>query len=421
MPVNSIFSEERLYNYVNDLCFPRLAGTESEEKAVKITIDKFSKIGFTKDEINREPFQFSNFYSTLLIRLISMINLIFLLTIVLLIYIQLYASLLIFSGLFIITLLIIRALKNPESPKIWGKYYGQMFNATNVYVKIPGKEINNKKMGDIIISAHLDTKSQSFKTKWRIVIYRIWFFNGIILIIFYFLFLLMAFGNIKINIRLLEIGIWSPTIIISIMNLLLISLNTHNKSPGALDNATGMAIVFELSSYFLKNPLNSYNLWFCQFSAEELGTMGSRVFLNTHEREINKYKIFQINLDMISCKNHRHNRIEYRKSYGLFPRKIIAPVLNNYFEQNAKENQIKIHGFHLTTGAHTDTIPFHLRDYEAIDIVTRAAAMWSHTKKDTIDKIDSKVLKDGCILAKNVILNLDTHVSIKKKHYSDNN
>lgn len=405
-----IFSEKRLYSYVNDFCFPRLAGTESEKKAVNIIYDKFLEIGFPKENINQEPFQFSDFYSTLLIKLISMINLIFLLIIVLLIYLDILASLLMLSVLFIITLLIIRALKTPESPKFWGKYYGQMLDATNIYVKIPGKELNNYDLGDIIISAHLDSKSQSFNTKWRVLIYRIWLFNGIILIVFYFLFLLMAFGHIKIPLRLLEIGIWIPTILISIANLFLMNLNTHNKSPGALDNATGMAIVFELSSFFLKNPLKKYNLWFCQFSAEELGTMGSRVFLKRHENEINKKEIFQINLDMISCKDHRNNQIEYHKTKGLFHRKVISPILKNYFERNADKYHIKLHGFHLTTGAHTDTVPFHLRNIEAIDIITRAAATWSHTKKDTLDKVDFEVLKETCVLLKNVLIDMDVHL-----------
>lgn len=402
-----IFSEERLYDYVNEFCFPRLAGTEAEKRAVNIVFEKFNEIGFSKEKIKKEPFIFSNFYSTLLIKLIAMINLIFLLMIVLFIYILLIVSLLILSGLFIITLLIIRALKTPESPGVWGKYYGQMFNATNVFVRIPATDITKYNIGDLIISAHLDSKSQTIKTKWRIVIYKVWFFNGIILIVFYLLLFLKIFGYIEIHNRLLEIGIWGPTLMISTMNLFLMNLNTNNKSPGALDNASGMAIVFELSSYFRNNPLKNYNLWFCQFSAEELGTMGSRIFLNNQENEINKHKVFQINLDMISCKNHRQNRIEYLRSYGFFPRKYIAPELSRYLEENAKEEQIKIYGFHLTTGAHTDTVPFHQRGYEAIDIVTRAAATWSHTKKDTIDKIDPKVLKDTCVLIRSVILNID--------------
>ncbi len=406
-----IFSEERLFKYIEDLSFPRLAGTDAENKAVEITLKKFNKIGFSKEQMKAESFCFSNFYSTTLIRLIAMMNLLFLLTTILLSYIYPIISLFILGALLFITLLIIRALKTPESPGFWGKYYGQMVNATNVFVKIPASNQIEYKAGNILISAHLDSKSQSIKTKWRILIYRIWFFSGIVLIGFYSLFLLTIFGHIDISTRLLEIGIWSPTIIISTMNLLLMNLNTHNKSPGALDNASGMALIFELSSYFRNHPLNNYNLWFCQFSAEELGTMGSRIFLNNYENQFIKHKPFQINFDMISCKNHKYNQIEYLKTYGFIPRKKVAPLLGKYFEIIANEKKIKFHGFHLTTGAHTDTVPFHLRNYEAIDLVTRAASTWSHTKKDTIDKVDPKVLKDTCILVKNVVLNLDKDFS----------
>ena len=100
-------------------------------------------------------------------------------------------------------------------------------------------------------------------------------------------------------------------ILISISNISLLFLNTHNKSLGALDNASGMATVFELSSYFLNNPLKNYNLWFCQFSAEELGTMGSRVFVNEYENQFIKGRIFQINFDMVSCVDQKDKRIEF--------------------------------------------------------------------------------------------------------------
>ena len=52
--------------------------------------------------------------------------------------------------------------------------------------------------------------------------------------------------------------------------MFLLMLKSGNKSTGALDNASGMAIVFELSKFFKKNPLTNFNIWLCQFSAEEI-------------------------------------------------------------------------------------------------------------------------------------------------------
>jgi Zn-dependent M28 family amino/carboxypeptidase len=191
--------------------------------------------------------------------------------------------------------------------------------------------------------------------------------------------------------------------------------STHNKSPGSLDNASGMAIVFELSAYFSNHPLKSFNLWFCQFSAEELGTMGSRIFVNNREDIFEKNNVFQINFDMVSLANYKNNGVEYMKSYGVYLRKkIIAPILNEYIERAAKKENLEITGFHLDTGAHTDSVPFHLRGYEALDIVTRAASRYTHTKLDNPKKVDPHVLLNACKIARTAIIMLDNNYNLEK-------
>ncbi|TFF92443.1 MAG: M28 family peptidase, partial [Promethearchaeota archaeon] len=324
-------------------------------------------------------------------------------------YVALWISIIIIIGLVIIVSFILRGLRDPENPGFWGKYYGNIFDAANVYVKVPSKKINENKAGNIVVSAHLDSKSQSFRTRWRVLLYKIWLFSGIFLGVFFGLYIVLFFQPYQIPNIIIELGVWIPTILISFTNVLLMNLNTHNKSPGALDNASGMAIVFELSSYFRNHPLNNFNIWFCQYDVEEQGTMGSRVFVNNHEDQFEKGKIFQINFDMISCRGSKRNRLEYLKSYGIFPRRKVAPLLGKYFEEAAREEDIEIYGFHLTTGAHTDSVPYHQRNYDSIDLGTRAASKYSHTKRDTPDKVDPKVLKEACLLTRRVIKNLDNN------------
>ena len=307
----------------------------------------------------------------------------------------------------LIVALIFRGLRYPEYRGFWGEYFGKIHSATNVTVKIPSKKLIEEKAGDIVISAHLDSKSQTYKTFWRVAFYRLWLYCGLFQGFFYIVFVLKVFSIINVDTLFILYGSWISVILISVSNILLMFLNTHNKSPGALDNATGMAIVFELSNYFSKNPLDNFNLWFCQFSAEELGTMGSRIFVDDHEREFVKGRIFQFNFDIVSCANHRLNQIEYFKSYGVLPRKKIAPLLSKYIRLAAKKENIEINGFHLSTGAHTDSVPFHLRDYDAIDITTRAGALYTHSEADSIDKVDPNILLQTCKLFKKVILLMD--------------
>ncbi len=416
---HGLFSKERLFNYVKDFSFPRLNGTEGEKKAVDLTIKTFKDIGF-KDKIQKEDFEFSDFYSTTLFQLIAILSLTATLILALIIYIHYYIAIITIGGMSIVVYFILKGLKHPEKKNFWGEYFGKTIEGSNVFVKIPAKLKSEHEAGNIIISAHLDSKSQTIKTAWRVVAYRILLYGGLLLGVVYIIlltyqifrffpaFFLNQLVFIEKNIMFLLISLWILTALVSSSNIILLFLYTDNKSPGALDNASGMSVVFELASYFRKeNLVNNYNLWFCQFSAEELGTMGSRVFVNNYEDQFVKGKIFQINLDMISIANHRGNRLEYLKTYGVFLRKKIAPVLGMYLEKAAKIEDLKIHGYHLSTGAHTDCVPFHLRGFDAVVLNTKSAALYTHSKTDTPDKVDPQILLEACIVVRKVILMLD--------------
>jgi hypothetical protein len=266
-----LFNKERLFNYVTSFSFPRLSGTEGEKKAVELTVKSFKEIGYNEDEIIKEPFEFSDFYSTTLIQLLMIMCLTIYLILLLAAYMNPFLTILAIALISIIVFLIVRALKHPEVG-FWGEYFGKTFTSTNVFVKIPAKSKIPEEAGDLIISAHLDSKSQSFKTAWRVVLYRIWLFGGVALGILYITYIIIGIflNNLANFDPLYQVSIWAVTALVSFSNVMLMFLITHNKSPGALDNASGMSIVFELSSYFKNHPLDNFNLWFCQFSAEEL-------------------------------------------------------------------------------------------------------------------------------------------------------
>ncbi len=406
------FDIKELFDYVKIFSFPRLAGTSGEQKAVELVVKSFKNIGFNESQIQKEPFEFSDFYSTTLIKLIMVINLTFSLFILMFVYINLFITIPIIGALAIVIFLIIRGLKHPEIPGFWGEYYGKTISATNVFIKLPAKILPNNKAGNIIISAHLDSKSQTYRTYWRLFAYRVWLYSGILVAGFLILLFIRAYPFVKIDLLLIRIGLWFFTIVVSISNVFLLFLNTHNRSPGALDNASGMAVVFKLSKIFRENPLKNFNIWFCQFSAEELGTMGSRVFVNNHEDHFEKGRIFQINLDMISCSSRGKNQVEFLRSFGVFPRKKIAPLLSRYLDKAAIEENVVIDGFHSSVGAHTDSVPFHQRKFDSVDIVTRASVKFTHNKDDTPDKVDPKVLFDACLIIRRTILMLDKDYEI---------
>lgn len=119
---------------------------------------------------------------------------------------------------------------------------------------------------------------------------------------------------------------------------------------------------------------------------------------------------------MISCAGSSRNRVEYLESYGVLPRKKIAPLLSKYLDEAALKENIKISGFHLSTGAHTDSVPFHLRKNHSVDIVTRDAGKYTHNKIDTPDKVDPKVLHEASLIICKPISMLDNDFEILCKN-----
>ncbi|MFX1345974.1 MAG: M28 family metallopeptidase [Promethearchaeota archaeon] len=405
------FKKEKLFDYVNKFNFPRLAGTQGEKKAVALTLGTFKAIGFKPDQVKSQNFEFSTFYSKSMIKIIIFLNLMFVSIVLLIKYLYTLYTFISILILVIIFFSMIKVLKYPELKGFWEKYFGKFIKATNVFVKIPAINLSSSKVGNIIVSAHLDSKSQTFKTFWRVTFARIWLYSEITLFISYTLFLVDYHLLIKLFnplILLFEVVILIATILTVICNVILLFLRIENNSSGSLDNATGMSIVFELSEFFKNHPLNNFNLWFCQFSAEELGTMGSRKFLDLYDEIFLKDYTYQINFDMVSVKdNNKKNLIEYIKSYGIIPRKKISPILVEYLKRVVKAEKINYKGFHVSLGAHTDSIPFHLRKFDTIDFTTRAACKYTHSAEDTPDKVDPQTLLEACRATQLLIIMLD--------------
>lgn len=399
--------ESRLFDYVNKFSFPRLAGTDGEKKAVKMTINTFENLGFTKEQILTQNFKFSTFYSEELIKIIGLMNIIIIVVLLLIKYLFPFFVIIIIGIIIIIFFSMLKVLKHPELAGFWEKHFGSIVTATNIFIKVPAKNTLSNKTANLVVSAHLDSKSQTFKTVWRAIFISIWEI-GIIIFIFLITFFLidLYFNLFKSILLILEIStiIISCLVIFSIFMVFLIK--TGNGSSGSLDNATGMSIIFELSSIFKNYPLNNYNIWLCQFSAEEIGTIGSRVFVDTFKDEFLHNRLYQINFDMVSCKNHE-NRVEYIKSYGILPRKKSSSLLISNINEIAEEEHIQIYGHTLLSGAHTDSVPFHLLKLETIDFSTPVAARYSHSNRDQPAKVNPSVLFETLIIAKKLILRLD--------------
>ena len=94
--------------YVNTFSFPRLAGSEGEKKAVKLTCKTFEDIGFKKNQIIKQPFTFSDFYSTTLMKFLLTLNLVLVLNLLLFSYIHGAITMVLVIFIIIIVYLIVK-------------------------------------------------------------------------------------------------------------------------------------------------------------------------------------------------------------------------------------------------------------------------------------------------------------------------
>jgi putative aminopeptidase FrvX len=75
------------------------------------------------------------------------------------------------------------------------------------------------------------------------------------------------------------------------------AMGIHTYFPGANDNASGVAMLFELAKYFKENPLD-YNVMFIAFAGEEAGLVGSKYYVEHPIIPLSTTR-FVLNLDIM--------------------------------------------------------------------------------------------------------------------------
>lgn len=379
-----MIDENRIKENLKSFSFPRLSGTDDERKAFNLAFKKLEQLKFKP--LSQE-FEFSTFYARIYpkIALLSgfALQLMFFLNFsTIIIPFSLILILLLWGFLFTIT-------RKPERIKI-----GKKLNSANLYVKLDlmpkneKSEINkiddSKREKDVLFFCHLDSKGQRFSILVRIRVIRAWVFSSLTIII-----IIVCKNYIFVSYSLLFYIIGAFPIAINLISTIFILLNaTNNKSKGAIDNASGIACVLEFLNYY-SNPefrLNHYNLWFVFTGAEECGTMGIRNFCYKLEH-INKKESIIFNFDAIA------------KNIYLFPGKKMSgnvKSIYNTFLNNNKGLEIKRNPKKIYFGSHSDGYYLKKNKFEGIGIGDLESCKYLHSTHDTVDKVDSLLLKNLC-------------------------
>lgn len=165
---------------------------------------------------------------------------------------------------------------------------------------------------------------------------------------------------------------------------------------GANDNATGVAAVLELATYYSAQKNNRYNLLFIAFAGEEMGLIGSTHF----SKRINPSKIKAvINLEMLGRGTNNNCFIITLGNNR------IKKILNNYLKKSgAKQSNIfftKDPYFQEELAYRSDHYPFARKIKNTFTIMaTSPTDVFYHSVDDEYDTIDFDfLLRATCNIA----------------------
>ena len=175
----------------------------------------------------------------------------------------------------------------------------------------------------------------------------------------------------------------------------------HDIAQGAMDNASGMALVLELARNF--GPLRGQlprTLRFIAFAVEELGVLGSTEYVKKHRQELGPVSLM-LNLD--AC-------------VGSSP----AVFLLNGFEELrpllqalAADMRYQLELKQKVVTA-SDNFPFVMQGIPAINLVRRGTDPrlgrgYGHTAADTLDKVSEVHLRESAMVAARLVLRAASH------------
>ena len=378
--------------HVNELAFNRTTGTVGETEAMLYIREILDKDAITS---KLEYFEYIGLKKVLMRMAYAII----------ITYIVLYKLVLLLTLYFSIKFLSAKArhytLLAKESSK-------------NIIVEFPTKTRDKKPVA--ILTAHYD----SFSANLPFRIQGILFFIFKTIVIPYLCLTLTFSLWIFFDTNSVSVQEISNLIFLTSMSSFLITflialmLYSTKKSQGAIDNASGVSILIELTKYLKKNPLKNMDVIIIFTGAEEWGLIGSKRYLKRHRSYLQKKydldKSFNINFDMIG------SYIGLIHEKGIFRKKRINKSLNMYIEEAAERLNIKYFKHSHFINPKTDHRKF-LRfarktksKFQVACFHSARDSKYIHSPRDTPDKCNAENLDAVLALSAEVLNQIDSEL-----------
>lgn len=184
--------------------------------------------------------------------------------------------------------------------------------------------------------------------------------------------------------------------------------NPRAASPGAMDNATGIAIAFETVKYFAENPdkmPKRCRIIDLNIGAEEAGLRGSIAFTRTHRKDGMLDNAYHINVDSIADKDF----FEVIRGDAWLCRHFDEDMKNMSLDA-MREAGIEKPGNISNPVGGCDSTPFMKAGVKSITIAAQNPIMsnYYHTLYDVPERFDADVVGLGLDVVLRVIDKIDT-------------
>ncbi|HHT9156201.1 MAG TPA: M28 family metallopeptidase [Candidatus Tripitaka californicus] len=386
------FDPYEVLGYVKALSFPRRTGSTGEAQTQEYIINRFKALGL---EPREEEFSFTPILGLLskgflLIVLLSLTALHLLSPFYPLPGIILCLCILILTlgflwGRPVVALLGWALFK--ELPLIRNLHSKNIMASWPIVDEFPvGRGVSQYAPTHIYILAHYDSKSQTLPIGGRIPLVMALFLSALSLSAYH---LLIPLAGLHV------LGTVERTIFIMALTsgLVLLWTKTRNLSPGAVDNASGVALMLHLAEAISRDVqgFKGLRFHFVATGAEEEGLVGAFWLRKSVEGDPTGRPYYFINLDGVGTKG----RVYCTDKIGLHPysqgqKEFLALIRKAAEAVGARCNvPLQVYSPPITMGAMADHFPFTANGYRAVTFSTVSRrSLWVHTPWDTLEMVE---------------------------------
>jgi len=273
--------------------------------------------------------------------------------------------------------------------------------SSNILTTVIAKH-DRRKRPVVIFSAHYDSISVNYNERFLIITGVIFFFY------FFFYYPINYYIDIYFSIKLIN------CIIVFVYLTFLLTIKVDNQSKGSIDNASGTAILIELSKIFYNKPLTNLDLIFLWTGAEELGLWGSRNYCAKNfkwlDKKYNLDKSYIINIDMVGSYIGLVDKAKF------FKKSIHKESLNDIIAVITREKEISLRKEKSLITLSSDSMVFRNfakklgKKLQICSFNSRTDNKLIHSPKDTPEKCFSKNLNDCIEICYFTLKKLDTNL-----------